>query len=376
MKVVARIFSIICMMLAYSSIGQTAEVITNPVKVSFKKVNHPLMVRITKPEGFNSNEKSRGFKKVTVKNLLFEGFITDKNGIAEARVNENPLTLASDGFFSIQLALTPGDNELIVSATDKDGNDASESFFFSVEMPEQLRIGSYHALIIGVDQYEDNRITDLDRPIQDANLLKEVLVSNYTFEEQNIKLLENASRRDIIDALDNYRDSLSENDNLLIFYAGHGYWDDENEIGYWIPSDARQSSTADWFRNTTLTDQIRAIRTKHTLLIADACFSGTIFKSRSTLIDADKAIKVKYELPSRKAMTSGTLTQVPDRSAFIRYLVKRLEDNQEKYLAANNLFYSMETAVINNSDDGVKPQYGTIQKVGDEGGDFIFVRKE
>ena len=72
-------------------------------------------------------------------------------------------------------------------------------------------------------------------------------------------------------------------------------------------------------------------------------------------------------------MTSGTLTEVPDRSAFVEYLVKRLESNQQKFLSSEQLFSSFRIAVINNSD--VVPQYGEIKDVGDEGGDFIFVRK-
>ena len=72
-------------------------------------------------------------------------------------------------------------------------------------------------------------------------------------------------------------------------------------------------------------------------------------------------------------MTSGTLTEVPDRSEFIKYLTKRLETNVEKYLPSAELFSSFRRAVINNSD--VIPQYGTMQKVGDEGGDFIFIRR-
>ena len=73
-------------------------------------------------------------------------------------------------------------------------------------------------------------------------------------------------------------------------------------------------------------------------------------------------------------MTSGTLTEVPDRSAFIRFLVERLENNREKYLSSEQLFSSFRIAVINNSD--VVPQYGEIQGVGDEGGDLIFIRKQ
>ncbi len=76
---------------------------------------------------------------------------------------------------------------------------------------------------------------------------------------------------------------------------------------------------------------------------------------------------------SRKAMTSGTLKQVPDESIFIRYLLKRLDDNEEKYMSSEELFTSFRMAVMNNSQN--VPQYGTVQNVGDEGGDFIFIRK-
>lgn len=360
--------------------AQTAEALTEVVDVKFEKPNSPLMVRITEPQGLNTADKSRGFKLKKTKTIV-KGYITDGDGVQDATINGKTVALASDGYFAINLDFSPGENELRISARDSKGNQEFKSYFFEAEGEDiraspLLAVGDYHALIIGVNEYQDQRIVDLDKPIIDAKSLMNVLINNYTFNPDNVTLLENATRRDIIDALDNLGKRVTEADNVLIFYAGHGYWDTNNEIGYWIPSDARKSSTADWFRNSTLTDQIRSIRSKHTLLIADACFSGAIFKARAAFLDADKAINLKYSLPSRKAMTSGTLTEVPDRSAFIKYLVKRLGDNSQKYLAANDLFFSMEAAVINNSDADVKPQYGTIQKVGDEGGDFIFIRRE
>ncbi len=360
--------------------AQTAEALTEVVDVKFEKPNSPLMVRITEPQGLNTADKSRGFKLKKTKTIV-KGYITDGDGLQDATINGKTVALASDGYFAINLDFSPGENELRISARDSKGNQEFKSYFFEAEGEDiraspLLAVGDYHALIIGVNEYQDQRIVDLDKPIIDAKSLMNVLINNYTFNPDNVTLLENATRRDIIDALDNLGKRVTEADNVLIFYAGHGYWDTNNEIGYWIPSDARKSSTADWFRNSTLTDQIRSIRSKHTLLIADACFSGAIFKARAAFLDADKAINLKYSLPSRKAMTSGTLTEVPDRSAFIKYLVKRLGDNSQKYLAANDLFFSMEAAVINNSDADVKPQYGTIQKVGDEGGDFIFIRRE
>ena len=125
--------------------------------------------------------------------------------------------------------------------------------------------------------------------------------------------------------------------------------------------------------NSALVDYLKEVNSKHTLLITDACFGGAIFKTRSAFSDAPKAIEMLYELKSRKAMTSGTLTEVPDESVFIKYLVEMLERNDEKYINSEQLFSSFRTAVINNSD--ALPQFGEIRYVGDEGGDFIFIKK-
>ena len=72
-------------------------------------------------------------------------------------------------------------------------------------------------------------------------------------------------------------------------------------------------------------------------------------------------------------MTSGYLKEVPDKSVFVKYLIKGLNENSEKYLPSEELYRGFKSAVVNNSPN--VPQYGTIQNVGDEGGDFIFVRK-
>ena len=233
--------------------------------------------------------------------------------------------------------------------------------------------GKYYALIIGISNYDDSQIDQLDRPVKDAELFYNTLLTRYTFEKGNVKLLLNATNAEIINALDYYAPLITPVDNFLIFYAGHGYWDKASEIGFWLPSDASKNSKLAWFRNSTLRDYLRAIKSKHTLLISDACFAGSIFKSRSAFTDANLAINKLYELPSRKAMTSGTLTEVPDQSVFLKYMIDRLQNNFEKYLTSEQLFGKFRMAVINNST--VLPQYGVIQDVGDEGGDFIFILK-
>jgi hypothetical protein len=72
-------------------------------------------------------------------------------------------------------------------------------------------------------------------------------------------------------------------------------------------------------------------------------------------------------------MTSGELQAVEDESTFMKYLVERLAGNQDKFLPSETLFNSFRSAVMNNSSN--MPQYGVIQNVGDEGGDFVFIKK-
>ncbi|NOT60537.1 MAG: SUMF1/EgtB/PvdO family nonheme iron enzyme [Acidobacteria bacterium] len=243
----------------------------------------------------------------------------------------------------------------------------------------QLVAGQYHALLIGVADYADPRVNDLDYPLRDAERVKQVLTTHYSFASTNIVTLPNPSRERIIAELEALAERLSADDHLLVFYAGHGYWNEAIQQGYWLPSNAQRASRTNWISNGELRDLIRAIKARHTLLISDACFSGGLFVTRE-VFTREAALAEVDRLPSRTAMTSGALTTVPDRSVFMEYLIDRLEKNAAPYLFAQDLFTQLRQPVINNSKrqaDGSlpTPRYGVIQETNDQGGDFIFLRK-
>ncbi len=246
-------------------------------------------------------------------------------------------------------------------------------FGFAAPSPADFT-GKYYALIIAINEYEDPMINDLEAPLTDATSLHGILSRSYTFEPGDIMFLKNPKRAEIIDALDHLERTVSPDDNLLIFYAGHGHWDENTHKGYWLPSDANHESTANWLRNSSLTGYMSSINSKHTLLIADACFSGSIFQTRAAFPKSTRAVERLHSMNSRKAMTSGTLKEVPDESVFLKYLMERLDENQEVYLPSEQLFYNLKPAVLNNSDN--VPQFGEVKNAGDEGGDFIFVRRK
>jgi hypothetical protein len=336
--------------------------------------HEPPVISIISPEmGFNM------VREVTQPEMKLIGKVTDNEGVSSLIVNGRLEELSKTGVFASEILLNEGMNEIPFIALDENGNLREVLLRIDYVIPvktlaEKIREQStYYGLIIGVDNYMDPVIQDLDNPVRDAESLYEVLVNEYTFDDENITFLKDATREDIITAFDALSGKVTPSDNVLIFYAGHGWWDDEANNGFWLPADARNNNKIDWFRNSTLVDYLKEVKSKHTLLITDACFGGAIFKTRSVFMDAPKAIEMLYEMKSRKAMTSGTLTEVPDHSAFVKYLVERLKENEEKYLSSEQLFSSFRIAVMNNSD--AVPQYGEIRNVGDQGGDFIFIKK-
>ena len=268
-----------------------------------------------------------------------------------------------------ELELSLGPNQVRVEAITKSGKKLESS----LDVVYDISNARYYALIIAVEDYDDPGINDLDQPIRDATRFTELIQEEYTFSPEYTTFMKNPSKADIIGKLHQMRSEVTSEDNLLIFYAGHGHWDEEMETGYWLPRDADHSNPVDWLPNTDLTNYLNVLKTKHTLLIADACFSGGIFKSRAAFNNMGSIEKL-YKLTSRKAMTSGTLSEVPDRSVFVEYLIKRLDRNSKKYLTSGQLFSSMEEAIRYNSEN--VPQYGIIQNTGDEGGDFIFIRND
>jgi hypothetical protein len=111
------------------------------------------------------------------------------------------------------------------------------------------------------------------------------------------------------------------------------------------------------------------------LLIADACFSGSVFRTtRDALDNAPIPIIEAFRRTSRTALTSGE-EAVPDESVFTRLLFQKLVQYPSRFLRANVLAYLLRDDVISNSPNRQLPEYGKIQEADDSGGDFVFVKR-
>ena len=333
-----------------------------------------------------SPQASRGLK-IGSDNTEIVGKAKDPSGIASVTINGKPAKTEEDGLFILNVSLKDGANDLLITATDKKGNKASNTFTLTGnavvkrEEPEIIvpitadnKTPQYHAILIAAKDYADPAIVDLENPVKDAIELKNILVNNYTFKENNVETLYNSSREEIMQALVLKSNALSENDNLLIFYAGHGIGEKDkfgDVDGYWIPSSAKKGLNASYISSDDINKALKRSNAKHILVIADACFSGAF--TRELPADASVGVQKQYSVPSRKIMASGNMEPVPDNSRFIFYLKKNLKENKEKYLTSKRLFDGFYEAILNNSD--TSPQYAAIKNVGDEGGEFVFIKK-
>jgi hypothetical protein len=324
--------------------------------------------------------------------VRISGKAEDESGLYQIEVNgEQPAVGADGSSFEIDVRLRYGENPISIRAVDLKDNEAVTEFVV-VRADSQSRgvepagpgtagelaaVGTYRALLIAVEDYDDNDL-DLRYPIEHAERLQQVLTEHYTFEPDNVTLLRNPDRDAVIRELVDLANDAGQDDNVLIFYAGHGSFDwGQGEMGYWWPADAEKDYPTRWLSNSDVLTRIDAIGSRHVLLISDACFSGGILEgSRNALEGAGAAITTLYSRASRKGMTSGTVEEeVPDKSVFMDTLTARLETSPEGWLSADQLFASIRQPVMNATAGYTEPTYGRLLIEGDEDGEFIFIRR-
>ena len=243
----------------------------------------------------------------------------------------------------------------------------------AVEGADEVDFGRYHALIIGIDKYK--YLPNLETDVRDAKAVADVLENQYGFK---ITLLIDPDRVTIIDALDVMREDLGGKDNLLIYYAGHGWLDEEADRGYWLPSNAKSNRRARWISNATITDTLKTLQAKHVMVVADSCYSGTLTRAAKIGIRSGDYLKRMAEKWTRVALVSGGLEPVADKgggghSPFARAFLDVLRGNDD-IIDGTEMFTKMRRPVMVSTDQ--TPEYSDVRNAGHDGGDFLFVRKK
>ena len=244
-----------------------------------------------------------------------------------------------------------------------------------LDIPDLNVAPVYHAFLIAEDKYSEESYHSLPGTVRDVRRIYELLTTKYTFDPENVEILVSASKGTILSKLNEKVKALSENDNLFIFYAGHGwikkYVATGREEGFLIPSDAKKGDEVSFINSYDITSIINRCKAKHILFTADACFAGSLF--RDIPAEASMRVKEAYKEKSRRLLSSGNLQAVADESDFVESLRIALQENHEKYVTAGKLIDGFKDQYIEKTH--MQLQYTPIPNVDDQGGEFVFIRR-
>ncbi|MBF0186053.1 MAG: caspase family protein [Magnetococcales bacterium] len=292
-------------------------------------------------------------------------------GIKSLTWDKGSIAFDRDGYFKMPISIPDGTNTITLVAVDTLGNRSSSDIVMvrgKVGTGSELPLGKLYALLIGVQKYEDPRLSFLKSPITDARAVKKILEKNYGYE---VKLLEDPRRAQILEAIEQETLRLKENDSFVIYYAGHGTQHEETKLGYWVPSDGKLDNPDLWLPNSDIVSQLRKIPSRHVLLITDSCFSGTFTEQKLTRPPRLRSIW------SRTVISSGGLTTVDDddgsgHSPFARHLMDVLAGNHVGDVTDFSVFNQVRNLLAIDKVTQ-EPQYGALLAAGHEdGGGYYF----
>lgn len=236
--------------------------------------------------------------------------------------------------------------------------------------------GKNYLLVIGIDRYK-NGIPSLYNAVKDARTFKQLLQEQYQFEPDCMQELldENATKDAIVEAFDQLMHRLTDQDNLIFYYSGHGEYYQPIQRGYWIPSDAHLERRTTYISNADIVDYIKVMKARHVVGIVDSCFSAALFAQKKLRPETSR----QFSLPSRYLITAGRLEPVSDgsmgdNSPFAKSLLDQLRYNDKDHIWVSELAYKVVHGTQYNSDKQL-PQGEPLQNVGHQGGEFVFLRK-
>lgn len=247
-----------------------------------------------------------------------------------------------------------------------------------------MNFGRYYAIVIGNQNYQT--IESLQTPKYDAERATRILADKYGF---IVQMLEDANDVTMLKAINDLNAVLKPDDNVLIYYAGHGTRlpSARGENGYWLPVNAEAPpKDTYWVPNEQITGHLGRLVAKRVLVVADSCYAGLLSTDPSYLFLNDKVAYskdyIKYKLPkrSRLLLSSGGDKPVLDEgsggnSVFAGAFLDALESNTG-IMSTPELFTRIskrvEVAAAKNKFVQ-KPEFKSIKGAGHEVGDFFFV---
>ena len=365
---------------------------TSPTRSSTSRTTEPgspPLIEVSDPPVSGTRSLTNIITDPGLSQRLVVGRVRAAGGVASLTVNGQAQQVSESGLFKANIEVSKDRTPVTIVAVDQQGQSSSVEFRLVRAQPDTKittadagRFGRYHALIIANSQY--SALDDLVTPANDGNAIADILTNQYGF---NVTKLFDATRYDMLTALNNLRRELNDNDNLLIYFAGHGAFDKANNRGHWLPTDAEHDSTANWVSTIDITDIVNAMSAKHVLVVADSCYSGALTRAENTELDPgmseqlrDKWLTAVAQTRSRHLLTSGGVKPIVDdggngHSVFANALIEVLRDGTG-IIESSTIYRRVKDLVATRSQElqlSQTPNYAKLKRTGHEFGEFLLV---
>ena len=294
-------------------------------------------------------------------------------GGRQVRIDGRWIFVRDDGSFEVALPAGTGKDEVKLTIVDERGQVREQTLAAQAvttavagKTPQPRKI----ALLFANSDYSRNSIPDLNTPANDAARVSEVLHNKLGFVT---RVIANASKADMVQAIEALHSEATESDQVFIYYAGHGYENERTGVGYWLPVDATTTSAKNWMSTRDLAKLLRRVPAKNIMLVADSCYSGSFTKEQNFEAGSKAAnLEELGNLRGVMAMSSGGDEPVMDgevNSPFARALVDRMKEISAA-MAGEDLYARVKADVTANTPQ--TPQYGVISSAGyDPGADYL-----
>jgi formylglycine-generating enzyme required for sulfatase activity len=228
-------------------------------------------------------------------------------------------------------------------------------------------LGQYYALVIGNRDYR--YFAPVPTALNEAQEVARILEGRYGFEVETVL---NGDRKTIMAALLRISQRIQEDqDNFLIFYAGHTMQERYSGSNSWLPVDAEPDMDLDWISTSLISTILNRIRAKHIMVITENCYSNRLQALPVPSRQESPAQKLQRLVDNPSFTALSLVCDSPSRSTprgpytpFAQALLQVLHENQ----------HVLAGAALASRMNG-SPQYGYLRATQQQQGDFLFVPK-
>ncbi len=148
-------------------------------------------------------------------------------------------------------------------------------------------------VIIGVRDYKNPDVPEVEYALNDAQLVKEYLIKALGYRQGNIIYLENPTQAEfarVFGTKESFKEQLFNyvkpgKSDVFVYYSGHGAPDIETKEGYFVPSDCHPDHVkVNGYSLDLFYENLGKVPAKSITVVIDACFSGGSGSEQGMLI--------------------------------------------------------------------------------------------